>query len=203
VPLGPHAPQTDEGRHEGIARPGNVIAVRSESNRGSHSAPPPEKPRPRPRLPVMRLGSQLALADAECARTLCPDGTVMELVEFQNRREGPDEISEEELDRWADGFPVETHRRLLGRPRRRAGDGMPPDESESGGGRRDVPGQFPAPRRTAWRPARQLPISPDNARRSGAALGWTRPNRRLGDFSLMWSATAVCGVSRERSRPPP
>jgi hypothetical protein len=73
----------------------------------------------------MVLGSKLCLADADCTRTLCSDGTVMELVEFQDHREGPDEISEEELDRWADGFPVETHQRLLGRPRRRAGDGMP------------------------------------------------------------------------------
>jgi hypothetical protein len=84
-----------------------------------------EKPRRRMRLQVMRLGSKLVLADAECTRTRCPDGTVFELVEFQNHREGPDEISEEELDRWADGFPVETHQRLPGCPRSRAGDAMP------------------------------------------------------------------------------
>jgi hypothetical protein len=38
----------------------------------------------------------------------------MELVEFQDHGEGPDEISEEELDRWADGFPVQTHRSMVG-----------------------------------------------------------------------------------------
>jgi hypothetical protein len=84
-----------------------------------------EKPRPRMRLIVRPLGSKLVLADAECTRTLCPDGTVMELVQFQDHREGPDEISGEELDRWADGFPVKRRQRLLGRPRRRAGDAMP------------------------------------------------------------------------------
>jgi len=30
-----------DGRHEGIARPSNVIEVRSESSQGSHSAPFP------------------------------------------------------------------------------------------------------------------------------------------------------------------
>jgi len=35
----------------------------------------------------------------------------MELVEFREHREGPEEISEEELDRWVNGFPVQTHRR--------------------------------------------------------------------------------------------
>ena len=68
------------------------------------------------RLQVRTLGSKLVLADAECTRTLCPDGTVMELVEFQDHREGPDAISDEELDRWADGFPVQTHQRLRGCP---------------------------------------------------------------------------------------
>jgi hypothetical protein len=50
-------------------------------------------------------------ADVKCGRSLCSEGTVMELVEFREHREGPEEISEEELDRWVNGFPVQTHRR--------------------------------------------------------------------------------------------
>lgn len=76
-----------------------------------------KRPRPRIRLQVRPPGSKLVLADAECTRALSPDGTVMELVEFQDHSEGPDEISEAELDRWVNGFPVQTHQRLLGRPR--------------------------------------------------------------------------------------
>jgi hypothetical protein len=67
------------------------------------------KPRPRLRLLVMGLGSKLCLADATCTRTLGPDGVLMESVHFQNHREGPDHLSEEEIDRWADTFPVQTH----------------------------------------------------------------------------------------------
>ena len=68
-----------------------------------------DKPRPRLRLLVMDLGSKLCLADATCTRTLGPDGVLMESVRFQNYREGPDQLSEEEIDRWADTFPVQMH----------------------------------------------------------------------------------------------
>ena len=36
-----HAPTTMDGRHAGIARPSNVIEVKTESGQGSHSAPFP------------------------------------------------------------------------------------------------------------------------------------------------------------------
>lgn len=68
-----------------------------------------DKPRPRLRLLVMDLGSKMCLEDASCHRTLGPDGTLMELVNFRNHREGPDQLSEEEIDKWADTFPVQTH----------------------------------------------------------------------------------------------
>jgi len=68
-----------------------------------------DKPRPRLRLLVMELGSKMYLADATCTRTLGPDGTLMESVCFQNHREGSDELIEEEIDRWADSFPMQMH----------------------------------------------------------------------------------------------
>jgi hypothetical protein len=61
------------------------------------------------RLLVMELGSKLGLADATCTRTLGPDGVLMQSVYYQNHRERPDQLSEEEIDRWVDGFPVQTH----------------------------------------------------------------------------------------------
>ncbi len=68
-----------------------------------------DKPRPRLRLLVMDLGSKLCLAVATCTRTLGPDGTLMESVRFQNHREGPDELTDAELDAWVARFPVQTH----------------------------------------------------------------------------------------------
>jgi hypothetical protein len=67
----------------------------------------PDRPRPRLRLRLMDLGSKLCLEDAKCTRTLCQDGSLMEVVDFQKHDEGPDEVSEEELDRWVEGFPVQ------------------------------------------------------------------------------------------------
>ena len=66
-----------------------------------------DKPRPSFRLVVRDLGSKLCLADATCKRMLAADGTVMELVKFQNHDEGPDELTNEEMNRWVDSFPIE------------------------------------------------------------------------------------------------
>lgn len=68
-----------------------------------------DKPRPRQRLPIMELCSKMCLANATCTRTLGPDGVLMESVRSKKHPEGPDELSEEEIDRWADTFPVQTH----------------------------------------------------------------------------------------------
>jgi hypothetical protein len=38
---------------------------------------------------------------------LADDGTVMELVKFQNHDEGPDELTNEEMNRWVDSLPIE------------------------------------------------------------------------------------------------
>ena len=40
-----------------------------------------------------------------CARTLWPDGTLFEMVEF-NRHNAGSELTDEELDRWLESFPV-------------------------------------------------------------------------------------------------
>ena len=55
----------------------------------------------------MTLGSKLCLEDATCKRTMCSDGGLLELVDFRNHNEGPDELTDEELSTWLDGFPVE------------------------------------------------------------------------------------------------
>jgi hypothetical protein len=47
------------------------------------------------------------LEDATCRRTLWPDGTVFEMIEFNKHNEGPDELTDEELDRWLESFPVD------------------------------------------------------------------------------------------------
>jgi hypothetical protein len=55
---------------------------------------------------VMLAGSQLCLEDATCTRTMCSDGTLLEVVQFQKHDEGPDEPTEEELNTWVERFPI-------------------------------------------------------------------------------------------------
>ena len=66
------------------------------------------KPRERFRL-VLRPAGLLnpSLENATCRRTLCPNGTVLESVEFTTRSNGR-ELTQEELDKWVASFPVET-----------------------------------------------------------------------------------------------
>ena len=66
-----------------------------------------DKPRSRLRLIVMDLGSRLCLGDATCKRTLGPAGTLVEVVDFKNHDQGPDELTDEELDRWVASFPIQ------------------------------------------------------------------------------------------------
>ena len=47
------------------------------------------------------------LEGATCRRTLCPNGTVLESVEFTTRNDDR-ELTQEELDKWVASFPVET-----------------------------------------------------------------------------------------------
>ena len=71
-------------------------------------APADGKPRDRFRL-VLRSAGLLnpSLENATCRRTLCPNGTVLESVEFTTSSNGR-ELTQEELDQWVASFPVET-----------------------------------------------------------------------------------------------
>ena len=42
-----------------------------------------------------------------CNRTLFSNGAPFEMVHFNNHREGPDELTDEELDRWVESFPAQ------------------------------------------------------------------------------------------------
>jgi hypothetical protein len=52
-------------------------------------------------------GSGPSLENATCKRTPCSDGTLLELVEFNEHNEESDELTDEELDRWVESFPVQ------------------------------------------------------------------------------------------------
>jgi len=56
---------------------------------------------------VRSLGSKLCLEDATCTRMLCENGALLEFVDFKNHDEGADQLSDEELDRWVENFPVQ------------------------------------------------------------------------------------------------
>ena len=66
-----------------------------------------DRPLPRSRLVIKVLGSKLTLEDARCTRMLCSNGSLMELVDFQKHTEGTDEITDEELERWIESFPIQ------------------------------------------------------------------------------------------------
>jgi hypothetical protein len=57
---------------------------------------------------VIRIaGSKPSLEVATCSRTLWPDGTLFEMVQFNQHNEGSDEPTDQELDSWVESFPVE------------------------------------------------------------------------------------------------
>jgi hypothetical protein len=64
------------------------------------------KPRDRFRLVVRSAGEMLGSESATSRRTLCPDGTLMELVEMSATHARG--LSQEELDEWVASFSVET-----------------------------------------------------------------------------------------------
>ena len=65
------------------------------------------KPRDRFRLVLRPAGLRNpSLENATCRRTLCPNGTVLESVEFSTRSNGR-ELTQEDLDRWVASFPIE------------------------------------------------------------------------------------------------
>ena len=76
-------------------------------------APAPDylqSPRERLRLIVAAMDHDLSLATSTCSRTLCPDGTLLEIVDLDGIR---GDLSDEELEQFVSEFPVT----ILGGPR--------------------------------------------------------------------------------------
>jgi hypothetical protein len=48
-----------------------------------------------------------SLEGATCMRTLWPNGTLFEMVQFHKSSGGPDELTQDELDRWVESFPIQ------------------------------------------------------------------------------------------------
>jgi hypothetical protein len=51
-------------------------------------------------------GGDKSLENAKCFRTLWPNGTLFEMVHLNRSNDGPDKVTNEELDRWVEGFPI-------------------------------------------------------------------------------------------------
>ncbi len=76
--------------------------------------PPPPKPRTwfrvvirreDPDAPVTRsLGREPSFEEATCTRSLCPDGTLWEVIRLDNISAQP---TDAELSTWVAGFPIE------------------------------------------------------------------------------------------------
>ena len=62
-----------------------------------------QRPRERSRMLVRMIGGPPGLEGATCNRTLAPDGSIWETIILAGGGIG---LSEEELDRFADQFPV-------------------------------------------------------------------------------------------------
>ena len=65
------------------------------------------KPRRRIRMMISMAGAAPCLEDATCKRTRWADGTLFEMVEFKRHNDGPGELTDEELNTWLEGFPVD------------------------------------------------------------------------------------------------
>jgi hypothetical protein len=63
-------------------------------------------PRKRLSIVVTRVDRKPSLEGATCTRTLCPDGTVMEVVYLYQSRPGREELTDEALERWMETFPI-------------------------------------------------------------------------------------------------
>jgi hypothetical protein len=65
-----------------------------------------DKPRRAQRIVVTCLDREPSLENAQCHRTLCPNGTLLEVVHLDRGRPGGERLSEEALDRFVETFPV-------------------------------------------------------------------------------------------------
>ena len=64
-------------------------------------------PRDRIQFVFSTIGIEQSLETATCSRTLQPDGTVLEYVDFTRGPKGSGKLNEEELNRWLDTFPIQ------------------------------------------------------------------------------------------------
>lgn len=67
----------------------------------------PGKPRERVQFVFSTIGIEQSLESATCSRTLQPDGTVLEYVDFTRGPKGNGKLKEEDLNRWLDTFPIQ------------------------------------------------------------------------------------------------
>ena len=63
-------------------------------------------PRKRLSIVVSRVDRTPSLEGATCTRTLCPDGTLMQVIHLDQSRPGREELTDEELERWIETFPI-------------------------------------------------------------------------------------------------
>jgi hypothetical protein len=56
---------------------------------------------------VRRRDRQPSFGAATCTRSLCPDGTLFEVVRLDKIGEGGEQPTDEELNTWIRGFPIE------------------------------------------------------------------------------------------------
>jgi len=66
----------------------------------------PDKPRDRFQLVFSRIGREESLENATCSRAIWPNGTLFEMVDLKGSKEGHGRLSDEELDRWVENFPI-------------------------------------------------------------------------------------------------
>jgi hypothetical protein len=64
------------------------------------------KPQQHLRIVVKSLDRLPSLEGATCQRSLWPDGTLFEMVRLEDCRPGHRELTDEELDSWIKGLPV-------------------------------------------------------------------------------------------------
>jgi len=93
-------------------------AITRRLNRIENQLCPPA-PRPRTRFrvvvrmedpdrpPVRLWDREPSFEKATCKRTLCPDGTLWEVVRLDKIGEDGEQPTEAELNRWIAGFPIE------------------------------------------------------------------------------------------------
>ena len=67
----------------------------------------PDKLRERLRMVVRTVGIEDDFETTTCSRTLWPNGKLFEMVHLNGHKPGSKTLSDEELDRWVESFPIE------------------------------------------------------------------------------------------------